>query len=317
MIPSGSRTPGVDFSRIGLPPGSALRVEWPDRDIRPYVTHYHVFDSDRVATDPAVEWVLPDWAAIRLTFSDTPMRLEAGSHVFDPLPRAALYGVTSRALKMSRLNGVTVGMGITPLGWSRLFRISAERLRDRIVPLDTVWPAATVATLHGRVAASDMGLDIKPLLDAFLRERLGAPQPDDHAIASFAGYLRRDRTFDVATAARSLGLNPQKLRRLSQRYFGFPPKTMMTRARFLNSYLRLLAQDAPVDWSQAPGCYYDISHFQRDGRRFLGMSPRRFALVGRPYSSAVLRGLRMVARAEREIGCRTSLDLDQAKILVT
>jgi hypothetical protein len=46
-----------------------------------------------------------------------------------------------------------------------------------------------------------------------------------------------------------------------------------------------------------PPFYHDASHFNRDGRRFLGMTPRRFLTLPTPYTVAALRARRLVIGA--------------------
>ncbi len=43
-----------------------------------------------------------------------------------------------------------------------------------------------------------------------------------------------------------------------------------------------------------PRPYHDASHFNRDGARFLGMTPRRFTALHLPYLRAALRARKLV-----------------------
>ena len=81
------------------------------------------------------------------------------------------------------------------------------------------------------------------------------------------------------------------LERLAARAFGFPPKLLLRRARFLRS-LHAVRRVESHDRNTAidPG-YTDYSHFVRDAHTFLGMSPGAFLKLDRPLfrQSAMLR----------------------------
>ena len=297
LIASGSHEPGVSAAEFSLPPNAALRYERPDPQLRPHLTNYHVMDS--VETDPSgvVDWMLPGWAAIRITLSATPIAVTLANRRYDPVPSAAVYGVTSRAMAVSTHGGVTIGIGLSPSGWARLFRERADRLRDRITSLDTLMKAERVGELVAQLRASDRALEVKPILDRFFADRLQSPHPDEPVIAQILALIADDTATDIAAAAADLGIDPERLRRLSNRYFGFPPKTLMVRARFMRSFLRMFAARDAADYSLVAPIYHDRSHFLRDARRFLGMTPRQFMAMKTPYLDAVMRGRAAVLNA--------------------
>jgi methylphosphotriester-DNA--protein-cysteine methyltransferase len=82
----------------------------------------------------------------------------------------------------------------------------------------------------------------------------------------------------------------QRVERFSRRYFGFPPKRLLRRQRFLRSLAaRLTAPD--LNWSKSLDAqYHDQAHFTRDFHDFMGMSPRAYLdmprLVSRAAASA-------------------------------
>lgn len=295
LIESGSHTPGVSAAEFGLPPFTALRYEQPDAALRPYFTDYHVLDSAGPAARTNVSWMLPSWPAIRITLADRPTAVRLGSRRIDPMPVAALYGPTSRTMEITSSGGVTIGAGITPLGWSRLFGVPASSLCDRIVPLDAVMAPALVASLVARLTATfDRGRGVKPTLDRFLRETIGPRSASEDEIRGLMDMLLEDGAWTTPGMARELGLTPSRLRRLADRHFGFPPTTLRLRARFLRSLLRMMSVGDGADYSLISPNYYDASHFLRDADRFLGMTPRRFLALPTPYLRAVIRARAVV-----------------------
>ncbi|WP_034161142.1 AraC family transcriptional regulator [Sphingomonas sp. ERG5] len=289
MIESGTHTPGVSAESFGLPPNTALRYEQPDSRLTGYITDYHVLDSDVGPSGSAIEWMLPSWPAIRVILADNPIALTLGETIYDPMPEATLYGTTSKAMRVTSSGGVTIGAGITPLGWSRLFRGRADEYRDRIVPLDTMMSADITGELVSLLRTSDRALDVKDILDRFFLKHMGPPDRSEAEIRALMTLIVDDRTLDLSTAAARIGIDARRLRRLATHHFGFPPKTLLLRARFLRSFLKMLAVRDHADYSLIAATYHDASHFLRDANRFLGMTPRRFMAMKTPYLDAALR----------------------------
>jgi AraC-like DNA-binding protein len=289
MIESGSSTPGVDPATFGLPAHTAVRYERPAAGLREAMISYHVLDSEREHQYGRSQWLLPTWPSIRFILSPDPILLTIGSRRYDPIPAAALYGTTSKAMRMTSHGGVTIGVDLTPIGWARLFRQRADELRDRVVPLDTLLPPAWVQSLMQRLRASDQGAGVKPVLDEAFATVLGPPRRDEPQIRALARLIAEERTHDLTAAAEELGMSPTALRRLSTRYFGFPPKTLLIRTRFMRTLVRMLLAGEQADYSFMPPSYFDASHFLRDAARFLGMTPRRFLQEPHEYLVACLR----------------------------
>jgi AraC-like DNA-binding protein len=297
MIESGTHTPGVSARDFGLLPHMALRYEQPDPRLAGYLSDYHVLDSEGPAAMGSVEWMLPSWPAIRIILAEEPIILALGGTTYDPLPVASLYGTTSRAMRVTSHGGVTVGAGVTPLGWARLFDAPSDRFRDQIVPLGTVMPDSEVAELVSLLRASDRSLEVKGILDRFFLEHMGPPHPNEPVIRQIMALLVDDDTLDLSTAAAAIGIRPERLRRLSKRYFGFPPKTLLSRVRFLRSFLKMFEARDHSDYSLIADTYYDASHFLRDAQKFLGMTPKRFMAMKTPYLKAALRARKLVLGA--------------------
>jgi AraC-like DNA-binding protein len=297
MIESGSLTPGVSVHDFGLPPGTALRIELPAPALRPFVDHYHILDSDPTMWADAISWALPSWPIVRFSF-DAPMTVRLGNRLYDPMPTAALYGFTSRAREARTQGGVTVGAGLTPLGWARLLDLPADMFRDQVVPLTQVLPPERVAATGAALRASTLAGDVKPILDAFFTPLLHSPVRAEPAIAMLMRLVADDSVHDIGTASSRAGMNPTALRRLSTRYFGFPPKTLLVQERFMRSLRRMLLAGGTPDYSTIAPTYFDKSHFLRDADRFLGMTPRRFLARDHRYTLAVARARCLVEAAD-------------------
>lgn len=294
MIESGSLSSSVDPRRFGLPPHTAVRYERPDPALEGLIADYHVLDSEPSVVQNAVEWLLPNSAAIRVILADQPIKLTLAETHYDPLPVAGFFGTTSRAMKMEVSGGLTVGINLTACGFARLLRTNAAKLRDRIVPLNTLLAPELVEQLVNSLRDHDRGRRIKAILDAFFQPLMKKPHRDEPDLIRIGALLLDDRVDSLTDAAEQVGIPSHRLLRLSQRHFGFPPKTLLMRGRLLRSIIALKQADGRTGYGAIDHAYCDDSHFVRDAKRFLGMTPRQFLQLETPYLDAVLRARTMV-----------------------
>ena len=195
---------------------------------------------------------------------------------------------------------MSVVVELTPRGWARLFDASAVSLRDRIVPLaelrDPAWSADLLARLNG---CGD-GLEVKRILDRFFTDDLPPASEQDDRIARIEQLLSAEgQSGNVLEWPVDTGLGShQTLARVCERCFGFPPKLLQRRRRFLNVLTAMLLATEPVDFGIVPPGYHDVPHFLRDARHFLGMTARQFWAMPMAYLRAALRA-RMAVIARR------------------
>lgn len=283
-----SEAPTPPLRPFAMPDGMTVRYFQPDQRIADYITGYHVYafyDDDAQAK---IDWFLPGTANVRVTLgAKGPVSVRIGRRNFPDTPAVALYGPTSCALRATTHGGTMIGFGISALGWSRLFAGSASVVRNQIVALGNFWGQQVADELLDVLVNSDGAAGVKAALDAFLLDRLGAPCPDEHLLRQLMVLVVDDETIDLGTAAATIGIAPHRLRRLAARHFGFPPKSLLIRARFLRTFLELRAQ--PEDHAPIARRYFDQSHFLRDANMILGMTPRRFMALQTPFLDASLR----------------------------
>lgn len=288
MVGGGTNTAGVGEEVFAMPPGMAIRYDRPAADLADYITGYHVYRSDRHVAEGQVDWFLPATANVRIAIDAGPIAVSIGRRHYDPLPTASLFGPTSQALKATTHGGVMIGFGISALGWARLFRRPAGDFRNRIVPLEDVlghrFTRDVVSALQG--ATNDAA--VAPILDTVLRARLGKSHVDAPKIRMLMEILADDCPTDIGAVANRLDIATHGLRRLSVRHFGFPPKMLLMRARFLRSFVRLMAAGDGAGYAAIDDSYFDASHFLRDAGTFLGMTPRRFMALTKPFLEASL-----------------------------
>ena len=289
LIESGTHAPDVPTDIFDGPPGTALRFERPDPRVANFVSDYFVYDSEGPARMGSIEWAMPGSAALRFFFGERPYNVWMGSRAYTPIPAAALYGPTGRASRFETFGGVTVGMSITALGWARLMRTSAQQCCDRVLAINAAIPGDFGQRLFDVIAATDKGPQVKAALDGFFLDNLGEPHPDEPKIAQVMTLIVDETVEGLKEIADRMELTPQQLRTLSLRYFGFPPKRLLRRARFLRSLLRMYAAGGEADYSLRAHSYFDVSHFLRDAEEFLGTTPRRFMARQTPFLRHIIR----------------------------
>jgi methylphosphotriester-DNA--protein-cysteine methyltransferase len=86
----------------------------------------------------------------------------------------------------------------------------------------------------------------------------------------------------VSQIADHLGVTLLQLERLSKRVFGFSPKLLIRRQRFLRT-LALLMRQPSAKWADIlDPQYHDQAHFNRDFQRFFGMAPKQYLALDKP-----------------------------------
>lgn len=97
--------------------------------------------------------------------------------------------------------------------------------------------------------------------------------------------------------AHRLGISSRSLERLSLKAFGFSPKLLLRRQRFLRSLAQFML-DPSLTWIRTLDFQYvDQAHFVRDFRRFMAMSPRHYAALDHPVLRAAAQGRSAAAGA--------------------
>lgn len=280
-------TPTVPLAEQELLGGGVARYERPAERLRDYITGYHLYRAPRGQLRS--DWFLPGTANIRIAWYNKPIAVTIGERTFDPIPQAALFGPTMQALHARTRGGFLVGIGVSAVGWSRLFKQSAATVADAIVTLDTMWPLEQVLALVKLLQGHEVALPLAPILDEFLELRLRPVKPEEPLLARLAALIVDENITTVSQIVDALGADETRVRRLSYRYFGFAPSHLLRRARFLRALLPAETSGASTASRLITQSYFDQSHFIREARRFLGMTPSQFASLEKPFLSASLK----------------------------
>jgi AraC-like DNA-binding protein len=269
-----------------LPRGGVARYERPAEQIRDLITGYHFYRAP--PGQARSDWFLPGTANIRISWLNKPIAVRIGERLFDPVPQAALFGPTSQAIHADTRGGFMVGIGVSALGWSRLFKQPATYVADAIVPLDEFWPTEDTAALSRLLHDHDVARPVAPLLDSFLEPRLLEEHPDEELIGQLAGLIVDEGVGQVSDIVRAMQVDERRVRSLAKSYFGFTPRQLLCRTRFLRSIISVAGSGGSSIAVAVSESYFDQSHFNREARRILGMTPARFVELDKPFLTASL-----------------------------
>lgn len=195
------------------------------------------------------------------------------------------------------------GAGLMPAGWAALIGADADTLADRVVDLGGVAGAlgrmafeaiGEAGTDAARVAAADrffttMLTDARPVPQWFTN------LADDWLIAT------PDPQVDALVAAS--GMSNRQVERWSKRHYGASPKLLSRKYRALQAAVRLGTGEAG-GWAEAAGdAFYDQSHFIREFKTFVGMTPSHFMTHAAPVSRLTIARRRLLPGMPRLALC--------------
>lgn len=256
--------------------------------LQPYFTALY---ATSITCEPGV-WVRdqlhPEWAALRFTEGPPPIACIGPGDMGPQWPFVA-NGPTSKAIQFGVTRSRIWGLGLQPAGWSKFIAQPANSMSDRTVDGASHEAFALFRPLLDQVLAADGdGESIAGRINDFLMRHVARPVPYEEQIMACQEALRDPDVANVAELGERLGMNRRSLERLCGRYFGFPPKLLLRRQRFLRSLAQFMLQ--PVDsWSEAlDGQYYDQAQFVRDFRSFMGVTPSEYADSPHPILEKIM-----------------------------
>lgn len=253
------------------------RVETPAAALGHLLTRYEIWSP--AAHDTAAEadralWVLPGEARLVLVEEQCELSALIGNRRYDALPPMVLFGPTSRATRLTAGGGSVVAIGLSALGWAGIVGRSAAALGDRVVAAADVFDGRLLAALADTLAPGCTD-GIANRIDAVLGATPPSRCPDEPLVLGLTAIIEEGSVCVAETAGEQLGVPSHVVRRSALRHFGYPPKVLLNRRRFVQALERMILSNRGYSEAAQHG-YFDASHFIRDAKRFLGMTPRRF-----------------------------------------
>lgn len=265
------------------PPGQRLTAEFrepPPQFAGCFTTFYHLTldlaDNDARVTD----WLQPEWGNIRFFCGTAPEGEIAASRVSG----AQFVGTGPSTLPCRfTLGPVRMwGVGFLPLGWARFFDADASACANIICDGADHPAFARFAGLTDTLCDPEASLDeqFHALVTAMTRAM--RPNRDEPRIARVHAALVSGEHASVHDLADACAMSIRTLERICARYFGFSPKLLMRRQRFMRSLATfMLHRGRP--WTEAMDAHYhDQAQFTREFHEFMTMNPSEYAAREHP-----------------------------------
>ena len=252
-------------------PPIGLRYFVPAPVLRSVVSSYYVFHADMPRYTDVMRADLPQLrfmvrGAADYHFSDGRV---------DPAPRAMLLGPTYEAYRFEARGPLLVlGIGLQPAGWAALIREDASLYVDRVSDLEPLFGstiASTLDMLQGVTHPAEM-TGIADRLISGLLSRM--PEPSFWFTRIADSWLASAPSPEVDALVENVGMSSRQVERLTKRIYGARPKLLARKYRALKAAAELARSTRP--WSDIAGdAFADQSHFIRECRQFMGVTPNR------------------------------------------
>ncbi|WP_420144103.1 helix-turn-helix domain-containing protein [Sphingobium sp.] len=194
-----------------------------------------------------------------------------------PTPQVCLLGPTMGATRFEVDNPVRLmGISLLPAGWASLHGGDASLLADRLCDMEAERGEVYRRLLDG---LRGLGDDVDAMVALCWKElgwlvRALRPATWD-LLRAIDHWLTDEGSPRIEALVAATDLSPRQLARIANKYYGAPPKMLARKYRALRCSARI-ALDG-TSWQQLcdEGGFYDQSHFIREIKHFIGLTPHQ------------------------------------------
>ena len=269
----------------------------PDRKLAEYFTSFYLLEVDVPDGSRVTDHLHPEWASMRFHSGDAPDASHPNGTAICGTAFSAT-GPSSQSVRFTMGSGRMWGFGLLPLGWATLVGLPAAELADGVYDGHSHPAFAPFRELADSVfgEVADPATELARINDFFLA-RLCDPVADKERIKAVHRALFDPETASVEELIERAGGSGRTVERLCKRHFGFSPRLLLRRQRFMRS-LAAFMLDPSLKWiGSLDGHYHDQAQFVRDFRQFMGMTPRQYGTMSHPIMQPVVVERDMVAGA--------------------
>ena len=258
---------------------TTVNVEFhaPPPDLQRYFTTFYLTEIIPSESPVVADALQPEWANLRIFSGQYPRCwIDGGDSLEDR--RFVATGPSSRCTNF--VIGATRfwGIGLLPLGWARFIGHPAEQHANLIADGDSHPSFAQFRPLAADLFADapDPPAEFERIC-AFFRGLPPSPRLDEQRILAIHAAVVDPQIASVHELVEAVGMRQRTIERVCDQAFGFSPKLLLRRQRFMRSLAQFML-DPSLKWIGAmDGQYHDQAQFVRDFREFMGMSPREYA----------------------------------------
>lgn len=250
----------------------ALEYYMPREDLRDHVRAYYYFSVEQDSVQP----LCAEMGNIRVV-------LDGGGVLHTPqggrqeISSAFLLGPTMGAYCMEARAGTRVfGIGIRPKGWITLCGMSAEEATDRVIDLTSFAGGLARASIEEMRNARSLS-EMAGAADRFFARLIARKASRSNASypQALAEWLLNPLDLGIDSLVETMDVSRRQTDRIAKLYFGASPKYLQRKYRALRAADRIRA--GQLDWMSAAGdAYYDQSHFIKEFKTFIGITPTQF-----------------------------------------
>lgn len=250
-----------------------------------FTTFYHL-TLDVVDGGTIRDHLQPEWANIRFFAGSRPRARIADSAIDGP--RYSATGPSSLPCEFELGSARMWGIGFLPLGWARFIDADARSLAN-VVCDGSQHPAfAKFDELSDVLCDPDVSMDEQYEVLFTTLGRLMRPNRDEPKIVAVHDALVSGAFTAVGDLADACAMSIRTLERVCGRYFGFTPKLLMRRQRFMRSLTSWMLHRG-TRWTEAmDGDYHDQAQFTREFHEFMTMNPSEYAAIEHPILSSFM-----------------------------
>ncbi len=264
-----------------LEPVSKTRFVLPPPPLQRYLTTYYFSEIESLDGTAVSDMLLPQWASIRFIYQGR-VDMTVPDHKPQPSPLAAMTGPTSLASPISSKSAKIAAFGLLPLGWHKFVGQPASRWANKVIDVETTHKFDLFAQIWDAIRNLETEAEMIDTFNHMLLEALEPSDAEDDRIEAAHLALTDPAIDSVGALCERLDMDTKQLSRFSNRVFGFLPKLLLRRQRFVRTLGQAL-MNPDQSWSECVDLnYYDQAHFNRDFKRFMGLTPRQYMAQPHP-----------------------------------
>jgi AraC-like DNA-binding protein len=259
-----------------------VRFYPPPEDLRRYFTTFYVTDIDPGPDGVLHDSLHPEWAGMRFFTPTGPTSwTDAGQRLENV--RFLTQGPSSHPIHFAMPKTRLWGFGFLPLGWAKFVRMPAAEFANYMCDGYQRAECAPFRPLADALFQEpiDEEAELQRIID-FFRNFPAKDPVDQNRILAIHAALVDPQVATVQQLVARVAASQRTVERISYKHFGFSPKLLLRRQRFMRSLAQFML-DPTLKWIGAMDSHYhDQAQFVRDFREFMGVSPREYSSKPHP-----------------------------------
>ncbi len=264
--------------------GMDLKMAAPAKPLQSFISAY--FLSDVRTDNPLVDYSVPEWGSVRFPIrGGLTITMQPGGEI--ELTAPFVQGPTSKSFKFKMADCRLLGIGFLPGAFARFWDSDMSSIANTVLPIKHIM-GPTAEAFANAVKAETEPADVFALADQYFLNLLNNSRATNltQQVAQLHQLLNDPNIRRIEDMAEVMEVSMSTITSLCKRRFGFPPKQLQRRQRFLRTLEALHARPYG-EWPDfVDPQYSDQSHMIRDFKYFMGLSPSQYLALPRLIQQA-------------------------------